>query len=120
MQAKKIGYLGEELAASYLNQHGYSIVATNYTIQGGEIDIIARCNDFLIFVEVKTRTSSTFGNGGESITRNKRLRLQRAITHYIAQHCAHREPEYRIDVIEITLHAQKHYLLNIDHIENIE
>jgi putative endonuclease len=66
---------GEELAAQYLSGLGFSIVERNYHFGHGEIDIIARDKDYLVFVEVKTRTNASFGAPEYSITRSKQQQL---------------------------------------------
>ena len=66
---------GEIIAISYLQSHDYEIIETNYTIQGGEIDIIAKKNDMYVFVEVKFRTNTFFWTPEESLTRTKRKSL---------------------------------------------
>ncbi len=68
---QKIGKLGEEIGTNYLIKHKYQIFAKNYYTKYGEIDIIAKKNDLLIFIEVKTRTNNKFGDGKENILRNK-------------------------------------------------
>ena len=58
MHNKRLGRLGEDVAARYLVSRGYEIIARNWTCQAGEADIIARDDDILVFAEVKTRSST--------------------------------------------------------------
>ena len=58
---KSLGDRGEELAAAFLKRSGLKILKRNYTSPTGEIDIIARDGDMVVFVEVKTRTDDQFG-----------------------------------------------------------
>jgi putative endonuclease len=78
------GNRGEEMAVRYLEKLGYSILERNYIFQHGEIDIIAREGNELVFVEVKLRRSSTFGTPEESITERKQKLLRRTAEGYLA------------------------------------
>ncbi len=60
--SQNTGQWGEALALNHLSRQGYTVVATNYRKRFGEIDIIARDNDVLVFIEVKCRSKSTFGS----------------------------------------------------------
>ena len=80
---KDLGTLGEEFAAKYLKKQGMKIIAKNRRFKRGEIDIIAIDGEWLVFVEVRTRTSETFIRPEESIRHHKRRlswRTVRAIT----------------------------------------
>ena len=66
-----LGNQGEELAANFLKKNKYKIINRNYRTPYGEIDIIARKNKLIVFVEVKTRSTTYFGSGLEAITRKK-------------------------------------------------
>ncbi len=65
---QETGRRGEELARAFLKKRGFSIVETNYRCPEGEIDIICRDGDCLVFAEVRTKTSREFGSPEESIT----------------------------------------------------
>jgi putative endonuclease len=78
------GAAAEALAAEFLATRGLAIVARNYRCRGGEIDLIARDRELLVFVEVRLRTGKAFGGAAASITPVKRLRLERAARHYLA------------------------------------
>ncbi len=80
---KKIGDIGEKIAEKYLQQKGYKIVGKNYRCREGEIDLISRKNDSLFFVEVKTRTSLSYGPGEESVGENKINKIHSAIYNYL-------------------------------------
>ena len=95
---QRIGKWGEEIAADYLTQKGYEIVARNARNPYGEIDIVAKQNDTIIFVEVKTRTSNTMGLPEASITPRKRQHMIACAEHYAA---AHETNHWQIDVISI-------------------
>jgi len=91
------GAQAEALAAGFLAGRGLRILARNYRCRAGEIDLIARDRDTIVFVEVRLRSSNAFGGAAASITATKRLRLQRAATHYLAR--LGKEPACRFDAI---------------------
>lgn len=68
---RDIGNAGETAVCKFLQKNGYEILKRNYTIRGGEIDIIAKKNDCIAFVEVKTRKFGALQTGEEAITKSK-------------------------------------------------
>src|SRR5215510_10985115 len=72
---QSLGKLGEDLACRELQRRGYAILARRYRRRGGELDIVARDGETIVFVEVKTREGCEFGAGVESVTRFKRRRM---------------------------------------------
>ncbi len=102
MNRKEIGALGERIAADYLEQQGYWVRERNFRSQEGEIDIIAEKDDFLVFVEVRTKRSSSFGTPAESVTRSKIERLINLSQSYIQSH-HDLPPWWRIDVVAVEL-----------------
>jgi putative endonuclease len=72
-----LGRQGEDLAAAYLVAHGYRILARNWRCPEGEVDVIARHEGTVVIVEVKTRTSLSYGHPLEAITAGKLARLRR-------------------------------------------
>lgn len=97
------GSKGETLAAGWLQQNGYSILERNWRYKRCEIDIIATRNNRLHIVEIKTRTTATFGLPEESINRQKMNCLKQAALAYQAQHSAWVLLQF--DVLSITLFA---------------
>ena len=83
---REIGDAGERIAEKYLIAKGARILEQNYTIRGGEIDLIAELGDTIIFVEVKLRRSEKYGSVYESISRSKQKYLSRAAQSYIQLH----------------------------------
>lgn len=79
------GEPAESLAARYLEAQGLTVAARNYRCRFGEIDIVAREGDTLVFVEVRRRRSEDFGGAAESITAAKRLRILKAARHYLGR-----------------------------------
>ncbi|VAX32694.1 Endonuclease [hydrothermal vent metagenome] len=80
------GKEGEVFAVKYLKKKGYSILASNYQTPIGEIDIVARDGDTIVFVEVKTRQSLLYGYPFEAVTWRKRERLKRLALYYLKVH----------------------------------
>ena len=102
MRRKDTGILGEKLAGDFLGKRGYRILEANYRCPYGEVDLIAEHNDYLVFVEVRTRRSQEFGTPEESITAAKKERLRTVAAHYQQTH--DNLPQlWRIDVVAIEL-----------------
>lgn len=114
---QSLGRMGESIAAAHLEKHGYSIIKTNYRTPYGEIDLITKHDDVIIFVEVKTRASRSLGPPEISITPRKEEHLRSAAEYFIQMH-----PElindWRIDAISIQILADNSPPL-IDHFENV-
>src|SRR5262245_47709910 len=96
------GTKGERAAEHFLRRAGMKIVARGFRFRGGEIDLIAREGEELVFVEVKTRTSRTFGSPQESVTSLKRRKIVRAASAYLQSAGAWEHP-CRFDVISVHL-----------------
>jgi len=79
----KLGNWGEDLAHRMLREKGYAILDTNYRCRWGEIDIVAQEGDEIVFVEVRTRSSSVYGSPEESVTRAKVRRLVATALDYL-------------------------------------
>ena len=94
-----MGAWGEALAADYLRKKHYRILATNFRIRMGEIDIIAADREYLVFVEVKLRKNADFALAREFVDDRKQKRLRAAAGFYLAGHPTNLQP--RFDVIEI-------------------
>lgn len=109
------GKRGETAARTYLENHGYEIIATNYRNSGGEIDIIARASDTLIFVEVRTSEQDGTESAFASVTPRKRQRMMRAVSTYLEN--APVEPaSWRVDIIAVYL--PRHSEPIIEHAED--
>ncbi len=116
MKRKDTGILGEKLAKDFLKKRGYHIKETNYRCPQGEIDIIAKHRDCLVFIEVRTKRSLEFGSPEQSITPAKMERLRATASHYQQTH-NNLPPLWRIDVVAVELN-QRGKLLRIELIEN--
>ncbi len=104
MKRRDTGILGEKLAADFLKKRGYHVQETNYRCPEGEIDIIARHKDALVFIEVRTKTSRDFGSPEESVTSAKKKRLLAAALRYQQTH-TDLPLSWRIDFVAVDLNA---------------
>ena len=101
---QKIGKWGESVAAWYLAKKGYEILARHYTSRFGEIDLIAKDKDELVFVEVKARLGTGTGEPEEAVNWHKISKLKRVILAYLSRNTAEK---FRIDVVAITRKTDK-------------
>jgi len=108
-----LGKLGEELAADYLQKHGYRILQTNYVFQKAEIDIIACKDNVLAIVEVKTRSTTDFGLPQEFVKQSKVQLLVKAVNEYVNQNDL--DYEIRFDIISISKAGKS---FEIEHLED--
>ncbi len=100
---KALGSLGEHLAVKFLSGKGFEVLATNYRVgRMGEIDIIAREKEYICFIEVKTRTDTTYGAPSEAVDRRKQIKIIRLAAIYMSQNKLERYSA-RFDVVEVLL-----------------
>jgi putative endonuclease len=116
MKRHDTGLIGEKIACDFLGRNGYRILETNYRCPRGEIDIIARQQDTLVFVEVRTKKSRQFGSPEESITPEKMERLRTVAAHY-GQDRHDLPATWRIDVVAIQM-DRRGQVKRIELIEN--
>jgi putative endonuclease len=112
---KALGNRGEVVAVRYLKKHGYRVLMRNFEAAGGEIDIVARKGDVLVFVEVKTRRSGEVFKPYHQVNQRKRQALTRAARAYLA-HYRGNKPPCRFDVISIVWPEQGE--AEVEHIAN--
>ena len=98
---QSLGKSGENLAASELESRGYAIVARRYRTEHGEIDIIARDGETLVFVEVRRKSSDECGTAAESVTPAKQRRVIRMAVEYLWLHGLYDRCPVRFDVVAI-------------------
>lgn len=118
LNRRRIGQRGEDLALSYLAEKGYALVERNYRTRHGEIDLVVRDEETLVFVEVKLRRGTGFGDPLEAVTPRKRAKIRLMAEQYLVE----RDPEFiasfdelRFDVVGILLVSGKP---EIRHVEN--
>lgn len=114
---KTIGNFGEEETVKYLRKKGYKILECNFNVRGGEIDIIAHKNGYVVFVEVKTRKDDQLGSGAEAVTYTKRQKIIKAAQYYLLKVG---ECDVRFDVVEVIGNIENGMfkLQKLNHIEN--
>jgi putative endonuclease len=100
MSRARLGADGEEAAACFLAARGYVVLARNFRVREGEIDLIARRDRVLAFVEVKTRRGRAFGPPAEAVTRRKQARIRGLARRYLADTESHADI-VRFDVVEV-------------------
>lgn len=98
---KLLGRSGEERAAKHLKDQGLTVLERNYSAPQGELDLVALDGDTLVFVEVKTRTSDSFGAPELAVDRRKQERMVKAALGYLKFKKLHQMP-CRFDVVAIS------------------
>lgn len=114
MNSTEIGNIGEESVCKYLMDMGYEIAVRNYRIRGGEIDIIAVNDDYIAFVEVKSRKPDSMVSGFEAINKRKRGLIVKTAYDYCCKHPNFLQP--RFDIAEVIINNG--IVLSIDYIQN--
>lgn len=97
--SRLLGRWGEDRAAAFLRDKGFSVTAANWSCRFGEIDLIAQDGTYLCFVEVKLRKSDAYGTAAAFVDRRKQEKLRITAELYLAQHPTCLQP--RFDVVEI-------------------
>ena len=95
-----LGAYGERVAARALTDAGLRVLDRNWRCRDGELDLVARDGDALVFCEVKTRTGTGFGHPAEAVTPGKRRRLRVLASAWLAAH-DHHAPDLRFDVVGV-------------------
>lgn len=125
-QKSAVGMAGEQIAVQFLEDHGYTVIERNWRRGRQEIDIIARDSEFLVFVEVKTRSCTdpdalTYGRPARAVDGAKQHNITLAARSYLRQHDGH-GLQPRLDVIEVYLRASSVGTLptafKVNHIRN--
>lgn len=117
MNKGNIGSWGEEIACNYIIKNGMAVISRNYRSKFGEIDIIARDDNCIVFIEVKTRKNNLYGNASEYVTRKKQEKIILTAQEYIGSDI---DTEMRFDVIEVYYYEYltKPNVKRINHIKN--
>ena len=107
------GNRGEDAVCAWLQQHGAVILCRNFTVRGGEIDIIAQSGGFLLFVEVKTRRTGAMLSGAAAVTAKKQAHIIRTAEQYLLKNPCDLQP--RFDVAEVEYSGT--YIRHIEYLE---
>lgn len=111
MNQKQLGKYGEKLAINYLIKQKYLIIAKNYTCRSGEIDIIAKDKNELVFLEVKTRNSLNYGNPVDAVNNYKKKHILETTRYFLYKN--NLENSFiRFDVIEVYMKKNNKYFIN--------
>jgi putative endonuclease len=112
---KKItGDIGEKKVCKYLKKNGCKILDRNYRTNFGEIDIVAECNGYILFVEVKTRGINSRYSPALAVTPDKQMKIMRTAHFYLREHSCHKK--IRFDIAEV-IHSNNK-VININYIKN--
>ncbi len=114
MTTRELGNIGEDFVCSRLSLAGFEILERNFTIKGGEIDIIAKKGEIIAFVEVKARKRDTLASGYEAITRKKIENMTKAVNAYLTKENCQLQP--RFDSAILTIHEG--FVEEMEYIEN--
>lgn len=115
-QSKEVARIGERLAAQYLKEQGYQILEHNYRLRTGEIDLIAKEGERIVFVEVKTRRTLKFGVPQAAVTLAKQKQISKIALSYLQANNLLDAP-CRFDVVAIFL-SSKSTPVKLEHIQN--
>ena len=102
----ELGRIGENIIADYITKLGYKVVERNFECNQGEINIVAKDKEELVFIEVKTRTDISYGEASEAVTDTKKRHLINSIKYYIYKQKLENQP-IRIDVAEVYINKGK-------------
>lgn len=106
----------EETAKSHLLSRGYELLAENYAVRGGELDLVMRHGDAVVFVEVRQRKTNAYGGAAESITLRKLQRLRKTALHYLVSTFGRDDLPVRFDAVLVTGSKTN---FRLEHLENI-
>jgi len=115
MNDKELGRWGEKQARAYLEQQGYIVVEENFRCPIGEIDIVARVEEWIVFVEVKTRRSVNYGYPAEAVNSRKQAKYVQTALYYLKKNQLYNNA-YRFDIIEVMVGQRGDPVIN--HITN--
>ncbi len=115
MTTKEIGNFGEQAASEFLEKKGISVIARNYTCRSGEIDIIAKDGGTIVFAEVKTRASKSYGTPGEFVDFYKQEKIIKTALYYLGRD----DVDMRFDVIEV-MYKVSGDVLSVTEINHLE
>ena len=104
--ARAAGARYEDIGLAHLERSGLALIARNYRCRYGEIDLVMRERDTVVFVEVRYRRVGRFGDGVDSVHAGKRAKLVRAASAFLAEHPRLAQGPCRFDVLAIADHAQ--------------
>jgi putative endonuclease len=105
MNHLEFGEKGEQIAAEFLQEQGYRLIARRYRTKIGEIDIIVERDGMIVFVEVKTRRNTLFGTPAEAVNRRKQDKIIHTALYYLNYTRNNNRP-FRFDILEVKISAE--------------
>lgn len=118
MNIGKVGETGENKVASFLRKSGYAIVKRNFQCRYGEIDIIAENDEYILFVEVKTRKQNSLVSGAEAVNAFKQRRITLTANDYIIKTECQKQPRFDVALVTVVEKEDKTLGYNLKYIEN--
>ncbi len=110
------GKLGEDFAAAKLSEDGYQILARNFRVRQGEIDIVAQKGEYITFIEVKTRASGALATPAEAVVLKKQRKIIMAAYLYLSKCPTELQP--RFDIVEVITRSPRDFrVIQYNHIE---
>ncbi|TRZ78644.1 YraN family protein [bacterium] len=119
---QRSGDLGENMATNYLKKHGFDIICRNFKCYWGEIDIIAKEKEEIVFVEVKTRKKiigDTYGSPEDAVDRKKLSNIKTTAEFFLEKNNIADNTNWRIDIIAIKINWKRR-VAQLKHIINVE
>lgn len=107
-----IGRQGEKIAAKYLLEKGFKIIIKNYHSRYGEVDIICENENYLVFVEVKSKIYSSLSNLSERVDFFKQKKFLKTVQIYLSENTSEKQP--RIDVLQVIIFRNSHKIIHIE------
>lgn len=98
----KLGQEAEQIACQHLQSNGLKLLERNYSCKCGEIDLIMKDQDFIVFIEVKYRKNNDYGYGSEFVNRHKQLKISKTALYYLQARKLYEISPCRFDVISIS------------------
>ncbi len=113
-----VGTQGEKRVAQFLRRRGFNVVKRNYQCRYGEIDIIAENNEYILFVEVKTRKQNALISGFEAVDSHKQSRLTLAAQDYMTKTLCEKQPRFDVAVVTVSEKGDGTYGYSLKYLEN--
>jgi putative endonuclease len=104
MDSKELGFLAENIAARYLEERGYEVIAKNYRKPWGELDIVARAGETVVFVEVKANRQEFIGDFNPEIRvdHRKAHKIKRTAMLFLERELGNMDVEWQVDIVAVT------------------
>ena len=117
MNKHEFGMQGEDIACKFIESHGGRIIERNFRFKGGEIDVIYKDGDYIVFGEIKYRSGSTFGMAEEAVGYRKQRTISRGCDFYLVKNHLDEFTKVRVDVIALNIDegqntVKVHYVKN--------